>query len=71
MYYILCVWKQMNMNQEDDNLYLYGNKDLKNKLKKYIQEIHSIDICSDFGENELTLAQNIPFAIKTLYLCAL
>ena len=71
MYYILCVWKLMNMNQGNDNLYLYGNNDLKNKLKKYIREVHNIDICSDFGENELTLAEDVPFAIKALYLCAL
>lgn len=71
MYYILYVWKQLNLNQEKDSLYLQGDNELKENLKKYVRQIYPIDLLSEFGNNELTAAEHVPFAIKALYLCAL
>ena len=47
VYYVLYIWKQLNLNQEKDELFLSGSIDEKKELiellKKYIKIIHLID----------------------------
>ncbi|WP_370861836.1 DUF3822 family protein [Parabacteroides faecis] len=51
LYYILYVWKQVNMDQEKDQLHIYGGVSLRNSitttLRNYIQYISPAEIPSD------------------------
>lgn len=51
LYYILYVWKQVGMDQEKDQLHLYGGVSLRNNitltLRNYIQYISPAEIPSD------------------------
>lgn len=51
LYYILYVWKQVGMDQEKDQLHLYGGVSLRNSitltLRNYIQYISPAEIPSD------------------------
>lgn len=64
MYYALYVWKQMNMSQEKDKLFLFGNKEgneLKTVMDKYVRQISILNFQVD----------NIPLDIQTFFLCEL
>lgn len=51
LYYILYVWKQVGMDQEKDQLHMYGGVSLRNSmtatLRNYIQYISPAEIPSD------------------------
>lgn len=51
LYYILYVWKQVGMDQEKDQLHMYGGASLRNSitatLRNYIQYISPAEIPSD------------------------
>lgn len=51
LYYILYVWKQVGMDQEKDQLHIYGGVSLRNSmtttLRNYIQYISPAEIPSD------------------------
>ena len=51
LYYILYVWKQVGMDQERDQLHIYGGVSLRNSitttLRNYIQYISPAEIPSD------------------------
>ena len=51
VYYILYVWKQVGMDQERDQLHMYGGASLRNTitatLRNYIQYISPAEIPSD------------------------
>lgn len=51
IYYILYVWKQIGMDQEKDQLHIYGGVSLRNSittiLRNYIQYISPAEIPSD------------------------
>jgi hypothetical protein len=51
LYYVLYAWKQTRSDQYKDQLYLFGEQALRNKLIKifntYITHIHSVDVPSE------------------------
>lgn len=51
MYFITCVWKQMEMNQLKDRLLIFGDpgykKELMLNLKNYIQYVSDMELPSD------------------------
>ena len=66
VYYIFFIWKQFNLNQLKDFIYVVGNSSLKSDLikqiQKYVQYVFPVDITSsDF----------IPFELLSLTSCEL
>lgn len=51
LYYILYVWRQVGMDQQKDQLRLFGEASLRNRiihtLRTYLQHISPVDIPSD------------------------
>ncbi len=75
IYYLLFVWKQLDFNQERDELHLTGtfqNKDaLTTGLKKFVRQFFIINPISEFSLTGLSKAEEIPFDLQALSLCEL
>jgi len=74
IYYILFVWKQLQLDQLKDILLITGNAGFKdemiNKLKPYLQQIQQLDISPDICLDGIDSSQ-IPFELAALSLCEL
>lgn len=72
IYFILAAWKQLELNQLDDRLYLFGVADevdaLKKALANYLQHIDSLEPAEQ-AANFGPAIQQIPFEITSLLLC--
>ncbi len=70
-YYILFTWKQLNLNQSKDFMYIAGKNPSKNNLmeqmQKYIYNVIPVNI-SQSGHFEGVDTQNIPFELLALTL---
>jgi hypothetical protein len=71
LYYILYTWKQMGLNNEDDELYTVG--DIPNKewiierLRTYLQRAYVINPTADFNRAPATMIDNMPYDMLTLF----
>ena len=72
-YFVLNIWQQANFNQERDELYITGSKEIKKRiiteLQKYICHIYIINPQSEFNNSAITKIEDIPFDVQTLILC--
>ncbi len=72
-YFILNVWQQTGFDQEKDELYISGPADIKRiiipELQKYIKNVHSINLQTEFNGAEISDMENIPFDVQSLILC--
>ena len=70
IYYIFFIWKQFNLNQLKDFIYIAGNssqkQDLIKQMQKHIQNVFPVDITLSGVD-----MQNVPFEISSLALCEL
>lgn len=75
IYYLLYVWKQLEFNQERDELHLMGNspnkESLANGLKQFVRQLFVISPKKEFSLNELSKVEDIPFDLQILSLCEL
>jgi len=75
IYYLLYVWKQLDFNQERDELHLTGifqdKEALVNGLKQFVRQLFVINPNSEFSLNGISNAEEIPFDLQTLSLCEL
>lgn len=74
VYYIFFIWKQFNLNQLKDFIYIVGNSaqksELIQQLQKYVQNVFPVNITP--SEHFLGLNINhIPFELSALTLCEL
>lgn len=64
-YFLLAVWKQLEMNAEKDDIYLLGNyadyEELTENLKHYVNNVYRIKASADFNRHPLTQIKDIPF----------
>lgn len=71
-YFILNVWKQLNLDQERDELHLVGNiqekEKLTDELKKFLKQVYMINPTADFNNSEFTQINDIPYDMQTLLL---
>jgi len=74
VYYIFFIWKQFNLNQLKDFIYIVGNSpqkpDLIKQVQKYVHNVIPVNITPSehfFGVD----MQHIPFEISSLTLCEL
>ncbi|MBQ0074545.1 MAG: DUF3822 family protein [Prevotella sp.] len=65
LYYMLFVWKQLGMNQTEDDLYVIGDmphKDwLMERLKAYLSRVHEIDPKASLNRSPLAEIESMPF----------
>lgn len=75
IYYLLYIWKQLDFNQERDELHLTGTfKDkeaLTAGLKQFVRQLYIINPNSEFSLNGISKSEEIPFDLHTLSLCEL
>jgi hypothetical protein len=74
LYYILFTWKQLQLDQRDDCLYVAGNtifkEELTNKLALYIQQIQNVTIPPKIHLEGIEIG-HIPVELLTLSSCEL
>lgn len=65
LYFILFVWKQLGMSQNEDDIYVIGDtahKDwLITRLKSYISRVHEINPSASLNRSPLADIEGIPF----------
>lgn len=75
LYYILYVWKQLEYEQDRDELHLVGKiadkEKLTSRLKQFVKQIYFVNPKSEMGTASDTNLNEIPFDLQTLYLCEL
>ena len=74
VYYIFFIWKQLNLNQLKDFVYIAGNSSLKpdliTQVQKYVRNVFPVNITP--SEHFLGLLnERIPFELLSLTLCEL
>jgi len=71
VYYLLNVWKQLNLQEEADEMYLLGDiieKDtLTTELRRYLMKVYTINPSAEFNRAPATQVQGMPFDLMTLY----
>ena len=73
-YYLLNVWKDLDLDQIDDSLFVVGDndrlcRDFSEKIKYFLQHVSVIDRSEDF-KDRLTQGNNhIPYDLQTLLIC--
>ena len=75
IYYLLYVWKQLDFNQERDELHLTGTlrdkESLVKGLQQFVRQLFVINPNTEFSLNGISKAEEIPFDLQTLSLCEL
>lgn len=73
IYYLLYIWKQLNYDQNRDELHLTGifpEKDiLVHQLRKYLRQVYIINPTAEFNRSEFSKIEEIPFDLQTSFLC--
>ncbi|MCL2649504.1 MAG: DUF3822 family protein [Candidatus Azobacteroides sp.] len=74
VYYIFFIWKQTNLNQLKDFIYVAGNSSQKaeliTQLQKYVQNVFPVNITPSEHFSGLDI-QHVPFDLTALTLCEL
>ena len=75
IYYLLYVWKQLDYNQERDELHLVGffndKEKLNSGLKQFVRQVFIINPKSEFTRQGVAKLEDIPYDLQTLTLCEL
>lgn len=65
LYFLLFVWKQLGMNQQEDDLFVIGDvphKDwLMNRLRTYLKNVHVVNPSAALNRSALAEIENMPF----------
>ncbi len=72
LYYLLCIWNELNLSQLEDTLLLCGDAQadtIEMSAKNFIRDIKRINPREEFRSNLLNKIENIPFDLQTLLLC--
>ncbi len=71
VYFLLYVWKQLNLDVHHDELHLAGDvkekEELLNTLKQYIRNVYIINPSAEFNRAPITQIKGLPFDLLTLY----
>lgn len=72
IYFMMYVWKQLGMDQQQDELHLVG--DIPDKewllynIKLYIRKVSVLNPCAEFNRAPITEIKGMPFDLLALYL---
>lgn len=73
IYYLLYVWKQLDYDQNRDELHLAGiipeKETLLHQLRKYLRQVYVINPTAEFNRSEFSKIEEIPFDLQTSFLC--
>lgn len=65
LYYILFAWKQLGMNQAEDDLFIIGamphEQWLRGRLATYVTRIHDINVSASLNRSPLAEIEGMPF----------
>lgn len=73
VFYVLYAWKQLEYNQQQDELHLAGfipsSEILLHRLRKYIRQVHAIDPSAEFSRAAYTNDKGLPFDLQASFAC--
>ena len=72
IYYLLSIWKELGLSQEDDALYLCGDKGVELNMmtiSRFIRRCRRLNANELFPLTLLNKMEGIPFDLQTLILC--
>ena len=71
LYFLLYVWKQLQLKPEYDEMHLVGDipdrEWLLSELKKYLQKAYIINPSADFNRSPVTEIKGMPYDLMTLF----
>lgn len=71
LYFLLYVWKELELSQEHDSLYIAGSAPdaarLTAELKKFIRKTYTVNPAGDFNRAPVTQIKDMPYDLMTLY----
>ena len=72
IYYLLSIWKEQGLSQENDTLYLCGDKGVEQNMMtigRFINRCRRLNASELFPLTLLNKMEGIPFDLQTLILC--
>ena len=72
IYYLLSIWKEQGLSQEDDTLYLCGDKGIEQNMLaigRFIKRCKRMNANELFPLTLLNKMEGIPFDLQSLILC--
>ena len=72
IYYLLSIWKEQGLSQEDDTLYLCGDKGVEQNMLtigRFINRCKRMNANELFPSTLLNKMEGIPFDLQSLILC--
>lgn len=70
LYFLLYVWRQLNLQQQHDELHLVGDiphqKELMAELRRYLRRAYVINPTADFNRQPITQIKGMPYDLMTL-----
>jgi len=70
LYFLLYVWKQLQLQPEHDELHIVGDipqeEWVMSELKKYVQKAYVINAEADFSNHPVTELKGMPYDLMTL-----
>jgi len=71
LYFLLYVWKQLQLQPEYDELHIVGDiperEWLVGELRRYLQKAYVINPSADFNRAPVTEIKNMPYDLQTLF----
>lgn len=71
LYFLLYVWKQLQLQPEQDELHIVGEitdeQNLVDTLHRYLQNVYVINAAADFNSHPVTEIKDMPYDMMTLY----
>ncbi len=70
-YFIFCVWKQLGMDVDGDELFLVGDipekEWLMDEMKSYLHRVYTVNPAGDFNRAPVTQIKRMPYDLMTFF----
>ena len=70
LYFLLYVWRQLNLQQQHDELHMVGDipqqEELLGELRRYLKRAYVINPAADFNRLPITQIEGMPYDLMTL-----
>ena len=71
LFFLLYVWKQLQLNPEQDELHIMGDmpggETMLAELRRYLQNVYVVNAAADFNNHPVTEIKDMPYDLMTLY----
>lgn len=71
LYYLLYIWKTLELDQQRDELHLVGlthvRKLLAHELQKFIRQVYHVNPSAEFNRMEYSRVEEMPFDLQTTF----